>query len=260
MVLVAICIFYFNEKYRFVTLATETEVLNEGFSLVLSLLGAGFARLVTNYFFGFEFVRGLIMRSKNVEGYWLLITEKFNDDPGGVVLLPGIARISYDNSTGEFKVRTVRYKEDNTKSIVASKVAHIRISGNETQYLNFFFIEEENKNGFSSGNLRNTHNSWRGADFFDADISIQNESHTRRQFGERIQNSEIKKYKKEMKEEWMRVYLAEIEQGSLLPNFFEIVSDLKLILGDPQANTEEKRQAALKIRRMYSQLRPSRPE
>lgn len=185
-------------------------------AVLFSLSSSLISEKIANKFIKYTWVRKLILGSKYVEGYWFLKTYPVKEDPGSPLLNNGILYMSYDDDSNEFSVSTTRIKDGVQKFHTLSDVAHIRTSTPHIAYLNFFRLIglEDNKiNGFSSGFFPKSNTFFKIPTSFEAELSVQNEGITRKQFASRIPVEVVKSFCAKYGTLWEELYLKIIDEA-----------------------------------------------
>lgn len=193
-------------------------LLNDGLGfigIVVALSAAAVAGYITDKLFKKPAIRKYIMGSKYIEGHWLLVTvPSQHDDNESILLQPGIAYMSYEHVSQEFRVETTRLSKTVNVCVTQSEVAHVRTSGPKIRYLNYFKLsgeQYEHRYGFSSGDFSSGHSMAKFPHFFEADISVQNEGVTRRQFAIRIADKTVTENYKKYGEAWTSKFLEQYQ-------------------------------------------------
>lgn len=185
--------------------------------LVLAIGGATIANTFSYLIFNIYGVRKWIMGCKHVEGHWEIHTVSEDKEKSSPLLNPGIAYMQFDVKSHEFCVKTTRLGADGISYETISEVAHIRTSGPDVRYLNFFKITAPihiSSFGFSSGKFICTNHFAKIPNRIEASMNAENQLETQRQYADRIPDTTVKKLYKESKnisvDEWMKVYLRNI--------------------------------------------------
>lgn len=199
--------------------ALGTQILNIAYAdqiigLVFATAGASLAHLVANYALKQYKIRRWIMGRKHIEGHWQLITEPTSEeDEDSPLLHPGVVNIGFDPMSFEYTVRTARLNQNDKEYWTISEVAHIRTTGPNIRYLNFFNTYDKDFkscNGFSSGVFISSDRFHKIPNRLEAAISVEMDCFTRNQHGKRIPDREVDRRKKDNQENWILDYLKEI--------------------------------------------------
>lgn len=179
-------------------------------SFIISTYGSG---VLVNAVISTSLGRKLILRSRWVEGYWLLCTYDYVEeseiaDKKPSIRAKGIASCSYEfnNENSTLKMEVKRYADENKMIdyFSTSKLTCMK----DLRYVNYFSIptSDGKQEGFSEGKFMSEGGS-AVPNKYQGNVIVFNEGVFRRQTGRRISIKDVKKAKKENPEFWESVLL-----------------------------------------------------
>lgn len=181
------------------------QYLIAGLTLVL---GGSLAAVVSHALLSLRRVRRYMMGSAYIEGYWYLVT---SHQAGSPLDPDGILFIRHEPVSGETQVVTTRLDTTGAEYASLSEIAHVRTSGSEIRYLNYFSLAcpgMQAATGLSSGRFITSDDLLPYPNRLEAQINLSGEGTVRRQSADRICDRRVAQLKQLHGKKWLTVALS----------------------------------------------------
>lgn len=178
--------------------------------IVSFLIGAYFSNFVINFVLNIKWIRKLAFGRSWVEGYWLQKTYDENRDNELNLVATGIVFITYDLNEYSLEVTVFHLKGATVSQSTHSHSVYSSMSSKTMSYINHFLVERgvHQIGGLSAGKFFHD-GSTKHPNKYEGRLVYFNGEGTRYQKLNRLNKSEIDKYIRENKENWMEKYLME---------------------------------------------------